>query len=118
MALSTLGLLGLNLIKNGSLLVTTGLCWGTVIPATPFPRIALSTHLTLIQHGLLNIAAGTIVRTGLSELNEWQIWMVAVPHYLLWGVHACGMANAWCGSDKTWKIVHSDCNFCKLNFRW
>ena len=93
------------LIKNGTLLITSGLVWGLFIHRTPYPRIALSTHLTLLQHGLLNVAAAVILKFYLIELNPYLSWAVIIPHFALWGVHACGFANAWWGSDRTWKIV-------------
>jgi len=88
------------LMTNGSLLILAGLCWGTIIRSTPHPRIALSTHLTLLQHGLLNIAAGLVLKVEAIELNGVQMWIVTLPHLVLWAVHVIGVANAWWGADK------------------
>lgn len=94
------------LIKNGSLLILMGLIWGTVIHRTPHPRIALSTHMTLIQHGLLNIAASVVLQAGVVTLNDCQLWTVGLPHFALWGLHAIGILNAWWGANRATKSVH------------
>jgi len=96
------------LLKNGSLLVLAGLCWGTMIQSTPHPRIALSTHMTLLQHGMLNIAAGLILNIGAIELNGVQMWIVTVPHLILWAVHVIGVANASWGADKAVRMVREE----------
>lgn len=71
-----------------------GLLWGIMIHHTPHPRIALSTHMTLLQHGMLNIAAGLILEREIIKLDDWRLWTVGLPHFALWGLHAIGMMNA------------------------
>ena len=95
--------LTISLVKNGGLLILTGLLWGVVIHRTPHPRIALSTHMTLLQHGLLNIAASVVLKE--VTLNDWQLRVVGVPHFMLWGLHAIGMLNAWWGANRATKSV-------------
>jgi hypothetical protein len=95
--------MSLLLLQNGSLLVLAGLLWGTRIHSVPHPRIALSTHITLLQHGSLNIVASYILtRITLSPL---QTLFVSIPHLMLWGVHFIGIANAWWGADTATKEV-------------
>jgi (hydroxyamino)benzene mutase len=96
------------LLKSGSILLTSGFLWGIAIPATPFPRIALSTHMNMLQHGLLSIAGGLILRqSGLVTLNHWQIWTVVVAHYYLWILDFVSVLNAWWGTNKTLSLVCS-----------
>ena len=95
---------GLHLLQSGAFLITAGLAWGPFIPQTPFPRIALSAHLNFLQHGLLSIAAGILLRH-MKDLSEWQVLLVAVPHYYLWIVNIAMIGNAWWGTNKTTTIV-------------
>ena len=98
--------IALGLLKSGSLLLTVAFSWGIVIPATPFPRIALSNHLNMIQHGVLSIAAGLILyQKGLVELSEWQVLLVGFSHFYLWPLNVVSICNAWWGTNKTLHLV-------------
>jgi hypothetical protein len=105
--MSTQASLGLALIKCGALQLTAGFIWGTLIPLPPYPRIALSAHLNIIQHGLLSIAAGLIARDGAAQLSDWQIQLVAWAHFGLWALDIIGAANSWWGTNKAFTIVCS-----------
>jgi (hydroxyamino)benzene mutase len=94
---------GLHLIQSGALLITTGLLWGPFIPKTPFPRAALSAHINFLQHGLLSIAAGLVLNR--LTLSEWQVLVVAIPHYYLWITDVVLIANSWWGTNKGLAIV-------------
>lgn len=39
--------------RQGAVNMPVGLPWGLVVPAAPFPRFALATHVQLTQHGLM-----------------------------------------------------------------
>jgi hypothetical protein len=98
--------LSIGLLKSGSLFLATGFFWGIFIPKTPYPRIALSVHMNMIQHGLLSIAAGTILyQHGLVELSPWQIYMIGFPHYYLWLSDFVTLCNCWWGTNKGLKLV-------------
>ena len=94
-----------NLIKNGTLLVTTSLLWGLAIPKSRYPRVALSAHLNLLQHGFLTLAAGLLLKTEMVKLEGWQVNMVVIPHYLIWYVDFINMCNTWWGASRTLKLV-------------
>jgi hydroxylaminobenzene mutase len=97
--------LGLSLVKSGALQLTTGFIWGVLIPIPPYPRIALSAHLNIIQHGLLSIAAGLIVGEGLASYSDWQIWTIAGAHFGLWALDIIGGLNSWWGTNRSFKMV-------------
>jgi hypothetical protein len=103
--------LGLGLVRNGAILLTTSLLWGTQIAQTPYPRIALSTHVNMLQHGLLSIAAGLILREhGLvGKMEEWQNWVVFIPHMYMWVLAITNACNSFWGTNKFLTIV---CAFC------
>src|SRR5271170_8013213 len=93
--------IAVSLMQSGSILLTGSFLLGVFIPATPYPRIALSTHVNALQHGLLSIAAGLILRdNGLVNLTHWQVWTVAVAHYYLWVINGMSLANSWWGTNK------------------
>lgn len=95
----------LNLIKSGALLIATSLLWGLAIPNSRYPRIALSAHLNLLQHGFLTLAAGLLLKTELVTLEGWQVNMVAIPHYLIWYVDFINICNCWWGTNRALKLV-------------
>jgi hypothetical protein len=98
--------LGLTLLQSGSILLAAGFAWGIFIPRTRYPRIALSTHVNMILHGLLSIAAGYILREKeLVDMSPWQFWTVAVAHYYLWAMDVVSVLNAWWGTNKALAIV-------------
>jgi (hydroxyamino)benzene mutase len=95
-----------SLLKSGSLFLASGFLWGVFIPQTPYPRIALSLHMNMIQHGLLSIAAGYILAEhGLVKLSPWQVWMVSIPHFYLWAIDILMLCNTWWGTNKALTIV-------------
>ena len=98
--------IAVGLLKSGSLLLASAFTWGIFIPATPFPRIALSNHLNMIQHGLLSIGCGLILyQEGLIKLSEWQVWLVGLSHFYLWLLDFVGICNTWWGTSKTLQLV-------------
>jgi len=99
--------LGLGLVRNGAILLTTSLIWGTQISNTPYPRIALSTHVNMLQHGLLSIAAGLVLREhGLvGKMDDWQVWVVFIPHMYLWVLGIASVCNTFWGTNKFLTIL-------------
>lgn len=91
------------LLKSGALQLTTAFLWGPLIPKTPYPRMALSAHMNMIQEGLLAIAAGLVTRS--SDLSEWQLKFVVWTHLGLWAFDIMNMCNSFWGTNKTLKMV-------------
>jgi hydroxylaminobenzene mutase len=99
--------LGLALVKNGALQLTTGFIWGVLIPFPPYPRIALSAHMNIIQHGLLSIAAGYIIQDGLAHYSNWQLYIISGAHFGLWALDIISLVNSWWGTNRSFKMVCS-----------
>lgn len=98
--------IAISLIKSGCLFLTAAFTLGIFIPKTPFPRIALSSHVNMIQHGFLSIGAGLILyQTGLVELSAWQTLLVGLSHFYLWILDFVSICNAWWGTNKTLQLV-------------
>jgi (hydroxyamino)benzene mutase len=100
--------IAVGLLKSGSIFLATGFFWGVFIPKTPYPRIALSLHLNMIQHGLLSLAAGLILRDhGLVSLSVWQVGLIGFAHFYLWVMDGVSLCNTWWGTNKTLTLVCS-----------
>lgn len=88
------------LIKSGALQLTAAFIWGPILPGTPYPRIGLSTHLNMIQEGLLAIAAGLVTRDpDLVKLSEWQLNLIVWAHVGLWGMDIISVFNSF------WELI-------------
>jgi hypothetical protein len=98
--------IALALIQSGALQLAVAFIWGTQIPNTPYPRIALSTHMNQIQEGLLAIAAGLITRDKtLLTLTPWQMNIVVGAHLGLWAFDIISACNSFWGTNSTLKMV-------------
>jgi len=92
-------------LRQGAVYLTVGLVWGIVIPASPFPRLALGAHLQLTTHGVMFLVAGLVIlhhpfaKGGVSEKI-----LIAGP-WLTWPVMLTEMANGWWGARKTLPIA-------------
>ncbi len=92
-------------LRQGAVYMLVGLVWGMVIPASPFPRLALGAHLQLTTHGVMFLVAGLVIlhlpfaRGGVSAKI-----LIAGP-WLTWGVMLTEMANGWWGARKTLPIA-------------
>jgi (hydroxyamino)benzene mutase len=85
-------------LRHGAVYMLVGLVWGMVIPATPFPRLALTAHIQLTANGIMFLVAGLVIlhlpiaKSRISEMilviGPWLTWLVVVSE----------MANAWWGA--------------------
>jgi hydroxylaminobenzene mutase len=48
-------------LRQGAVYMLVGLVWGMVIPASPFPRLALAAHIQLTAHGVMFLVAGLVI---------------------------------------------------------
>ena len=94
-------------LRQGALYMLVGLLWGMVIPASPFPRLALGAHIQLTVHGVMFLVAGLVIlhlpfaKGGVSEKI-----LIAGP-WLTWPVMLTEMANGWWGALKTLPLAAS-----------
>lgn len=92
-------------LRQGAVYMLVGLVWGMVIPASPFPRLALGAHLQLTTHGVMFLVAGLVIlhlpfaKGGVSAKI-----LIAGP-WLTWPVMLTEMANGWWGARKTLPIA-------------
>ena len=92
-------------LRQGAVYMMVGLGWGIVIPASPFPRLALGAHIQLTAHGVMFLVAGLvilhlpIVKSGVSAKI-----LIAGP-WLTWPVMLTEMANGWWGTHQMLPIA-------------
>ena len=84
------------LLKSGASQLFAGFVWGTQIPNTPYPRIALSTHMGQIQEGLMTIAAGYLIQN--MDLSPIQHDIVVGAHLGMWVFDFMGICNSFWGT--------------------
>ena len=82
-----------------------GLVWGMVVPASPFPRLALGAHIQLTAHGVMFLVAGLVIlHLPVARSNLSARILVAGP-WLTWPVMLTEMANGWWGARNTLPIA-------------
>lgn len=92
-------------LRQGAVYMLVGLVWGMVIPASPFPRLALGAHIQLTAHGVMFLVAGLVIlhlpfaKGGVSAKI-----LIAGP-WLTWPVMLTEMVNGWWGARKTLPIA-------------
>jgi hydroxylaminobenzene mutase len=85
-------------LRQGAALMMVGLIWGVVVPATPYPRLALGAHIQLTGNGVMFLVAGLVIAhlglgagtlsRGILTAGPWFAWLMALSE----------MANAWWGT--------------------
>ncbi len=85
-------------LRQGAALMMVGLLWGMVVPATPYPRLALGAHIQLTGSGVMFLVAGLVISHlglgagtlsgGILTAGPWFAWFMALSE----------MANAWWGT--------------------
>jgi (hydroxyamino)benzene mutase len=85
-------------LRQGAALMMVGLIWGVVVPATPYPRLALGAHIQLTGSGVMFLVAGLVISHlglgagtlsgGILTAGPWFTWPMALSE----------MANAWWGT--------------------
>jgi hydroxylaminobenzene mutase len=92
-------------LRQGAVYMLVGLVWGMVIPASPFPRLALGAHIQLTAHGAMFLVAGLVIlHLPLAAGGVSARILVAGP-WLTWPVMLTEMANAWWGARYTLPIA-------------
>ncbi|MFN7806289.1 MAG: hypothetical protein ACK5TO_19925 [Planctomycetaceae bacterium] len=92
-------------LRQGALYMLIGLVWGLVVPAAPFPRLALGAHIQLTTHGLMFLVGGLVIPHLLLRSNGMASWILIAAPRVTWLVMLSEMANGWWGTVKTLPIA-------------
>jgi hydroxylaminobenzene mutase len=92
-------------LRQGAVYMLVGLVWGMVIPATPFPRLALGAHIQLTAHGVMFLVAGLVILHLPKTTGSVSATILAAGPWLTWPVMLSEMANAWWGTRKMLSIA-------------
>ncbi len=94
------------LIRSGLSLQLVGLCWGLVVQATPFPRLALTAHIQLMAEGAMVLLAGILLlQTSVIRLSDLQSKIVYWGLGSIWVTMAAECTNAFWGTNQILPIV-------------
>ncbi len=85
-------------LRQGAVYMLVGLVWGMVIPASPFPRLALGAHLQLTTHGVMFLVAGLVILHLPFAKGGVSAKILIVGPWLTWPVMLTEMANGWWGA--------------------
>lgn len=89
-----------SILRQGAVYMLVGLIWGMVIPATPFPRLALGAHIQLTVHGVMFLVAGLVILHLPKTTGSASAKILTAGPWLTWPVMLSEMANAWWGTLK------------------
>jgi hydroxylaminobenzene mutase len=85
-------------LRQGAVYMLVGLVWGMAVPATPFPRLALTAHVQLTANGVMFLVAGLVLlHLPVAGSGVSAKILIAGP-WLTWPVVLTEMANAWWGT--------------------
>ena len=66
-------------LRQGAVYMMVGLLWGLVVPAAPFPRLALDAHIELTAHGVMFLVAGLVISHLPFAVNGMASWLLVSP---------------------------------------
>ena len=89
-----------SILRQGAVYMLVGLIWGMVIPATPFPRLALGAHIQLTVHSVMFLVAGLVILHLPKTTGSVSATILTAGPWLTWPVMLSEMANAWWGTLK------------------
>ena len=92
-------------LRQGAVYMLVGLVWGLVIPASPFPRLALGAHIQLTAHGVMFLVAGLVMLHLPSAKGGVSAIILTAGPWLTWPVMLTEMANGWWGTRKSLTIA-------------
>ena len=92
-------------LRQGAVYMLVGLVWGMVIPASPFPRLALGAHIQLTAHGVMFLVAGLVILHLPIAAGGVSARILVAGPWLTWPVMLTEMADAWWGARNTLPIA-------------
>ena len=96
---------GRQLLLHGMTLVLVGLVWGFFVPATPYPRLALTAHIQLTGNGVLFMALSIALLTLPNHVGSKSLVVMLLAAWLTWVMALSEMANAWWGTNQMLPIA-------------
>lgn len=99
---------GRRILMHGMLLVLVGLVWGLVVPATPYPRLALGAHIQLVTNGMLLMVLATALLAVPNRVGPKSVLVMQLAAFLTWGMALSEVANSWWGTKEMLPIAASE----------
>jgi hydroxylaminobenzene mutase len=96
---------GRQILIHGAVMVLVGLVWGLVVPATPYPRLALGAHIQFLLNGMLFIVLATALLALPHRVGLKSIWVMELAVWLTWAMTLSEVANSWWGTRQTLPIA-------------
>jgi (hydroxyamino)benzene mutase len=96
---------GRQILIHGAVMVLVGLVWGLVVPATPYPRLALGAHIQFVLNGMLFIVLATALLALPHRVGLKSIWVMVLAVWLTWAMTLSEVANSWWGTRQTLPIA-------------
>ncbi|MGE3315531.1 MAG: hypothetical protein AB7O26_10485 [Planctomycetaceae bacterium] len=93
------------ILIQGMLMVLVGLLWGTMIPVTPYPRLALTAHIQLELNGLVYVILGVLLIAVPNRVGARSIVVMLISVFCTWGLTLSEVANSWWGASKVLPIA-------------
>lgn len=93
------------ILIHGLLLVLAGLIWGLVVPATPYPRLALGAHIQFVSNGVLLVVLAMALLTLPHRVGIRSIWVMLGAAWMTWAMALSEVANAWWGTTQMLPIA-------------
>ncbi|MBX9652244.1 hypothetical protein K2Y11_01355 [bacterium] len=95
------------ILLHGLALVLAGLIWGFLVPATPYPRLALVAHIQFEVNGLLYIVVSVLLLALPHQVGPKSIKAMLVAVWLTWLMVLSEIGNSWWGTIQTLPIAAS-----------
>ena len=92
-------------LRQGAVYVMVGLVWGLVVPACPFPRLALTAHIQLTSNGIMYLVGGLVISHLPVAANGMASRILVAAPWMTWLVMLSEMANGWWGTTKILPIA-------------
>jgi (hydroxyamino)benzene mutase len=93
------------ILIHGLALILVGLLWGFVVPATPYPRLALGAHVQFETNGMLFVLLALPLLTLQHSAGVRSVWTIVVSAWLTWLMAFSEAANAWWGANQMLPIA-------------
>lgn len=89
---------GRQILVHGIALLLAGLVWGLVIPATPYPRLALTAHIQFEVNGLSFIVLALLLLLLPHGVGRRSVAVILLSVWLTWCMLLSEVANSWWGT--------------------